>query len=681
MESIKEKEFNYTMHYFNLSITISITSIYLLFKAINIDIIRLPSVQRYINIVFQKLPYLLDSKLMLSIILISLVFLSMQTPAKANLRATVSKGNIWLLVGASTFFIAIYLDYIINNLQLLVGQLICLVVLIVSFIQSGTIFSSLTFVPKKDLFNELNEQFPQNESLVENELSVTYYHQYLYKNKWRIGVVPVIAPDRSVLIAGSQGSGKTFTIFNPAIYQNLAKGFSLFVYDYACPDLSLVTFNGMCEALKNDRGTFGRSADGVPILPEFNHINFDDLKVSNRCNPFDEQYMNTIEDCNTLVKTLMFNLNKSWIGKEDFWAVSAVNLMTCYVWYLRLVEREMNTKLTPDKKVTICTLPHAIELLTRDFSNVLTTISSYPELSAYSNMFVQGLSNQAGSQIAGQIASTQSALAPLSSPNVTWVMTGNDMNLELNNPLEPRIITMGNNTLKEAVYGSAISCYLSVIMKKSYLYRQRKFSLFIDELPTIYVMGLENYIATIRKHKGCVWMGIQDMEQLTKNYGKEASNVIVNTAGTIFSGLVNGSSAERISKLFGKTQQDSFSTSFNKTTSVSYKTDSRELLPASKISSLSQGQLVGKFADRFENPIKQKLFSGFFSVPTIESNHKKLPLRYKLTNEEMDILVQATVLKVREDIDAVEKHSSDGKNDIKKAIKDQAESIRRKYNI
>src|SRR5690606_853698 len=137
--------------------------------------------------------------------------------------------------------------------------------------------------------------------------------------------------------------------------------------------------------------------------------------------------------------------------------------------------------------------------------------------------FVQGLKNQAGSQIAGQIASTQSALAPLSSPNVCWVMSESDMDLEINHPQYPRIITMGSYTLKEAVYGAAISVYGSVIMKRSYLYRERKFSLFIDELPTLYLMGLDSYIATIRKHKGCVWMGVQDLEQLTKNYGRDAA--------------------------------------------------------------------------------------------------------------------------------------------------------------
>ncbi|MGM9509047.1 type IV secretory system conjugative DNA transfer family protein [Larkinella sp. GY13] len=212
---------------------------------------------------------------------------------------------------------------------------------------------------------------------------------------------------------------------------------------------------------------------------------------------------------------------------------------------------------------------------------------------------------------------------------------------------------MGNYPTKQAVYGAAISVYNSVIMKRSYLYRARKFALFLDELPTVYVMGLEDYIATIRKHKGCVWMGIQDMEQLVKNYGKQSAGVITNTAGTVMVGLVNGSTAERISRMFGKTEQDNYSASFNKNTSVSYSTQAKDLLPPSKIMSLSQGQIVGKFADRFESPIDLKLFSGHMVVPTIEQTYTEMPVKVDVSQEEMNKMVRDNALRIRNDIKAV----------------------------
>lgn len=651
METAKEKELYLGIGYLNLSLTILLLALLTTRELVIHTDYSLPYIGLHLNYIILKYEPFFESKFIASLSFVSLIFLAMQTPARSNLKATIKRGNTYLLTGLLTYVGILTLklpsgDYYIYTLIVLE------VAMCVGMINGGINFNSMIYLPIKDIFNNYNEQFPQNQKLVENELSVTYYHQYKYKNKWRLGVVPVIAPDRAVLIVGSQGSGKTFTLFNPAIYQQLEKGFSMNVYDYAYPDLSLVTFNGLVSALKANKYTFGRDTDNKPIIPDFNCITFEDLRHSNRCNPFEEKYMSTIDECNTMAKTLLFNLNKSWINKEgDFWAVSAVNLLTSYLWFLRIIERN-----NPDHPVLsqVCTLPHAIQLLTVDFNEIINAISCEPELDAYSNMFVQGLKNQAGSQIAGQIASTQSSLAPLSSPNVSWVMSASDMELEINNPHNPRIITMGNYTIKDAVYGAAISVYNSVIMKRSYLYRERKFAFFLDELPTIYVMGLDNYIATIRKHKGCVWMGIQDMEQLVKNYGQQAANIITNTAGTVMVGLVNGSTAERISKMFGKTEQDNYSASFNKDTSLSYSTQARELLPAAKIMSLSQGQIVGKFADRYESPIEQKLFSGHMVVPTIEHVYKELPLKHDVSKTEIEKMVKDNALRIRGDIKIIQ---------------------------
>lgn len=653
MEGNKEKEFNNAMHYFNLAITLSLSMSLILNEGLQMSIISLPYVENRLLNSIHHFPRIFEKNFLASLTFASLIFQAMQTPAKPDLKATKKRGNMYLLVGLAVYVGILNLEQSKSNAYIYTLCLL-LIVMVVSMINGGLTFNAMVYLPIKDVFNNYNEQFPQNEKLVENELSVTYYHQYRYKNKWRVGIVPVIAPDRSVLIIGSQGSGKTFTLFNPAIYQQLEKGFSMNVYDYAYPDLSVTTLNGLVAALKSNKYTFGKTDKNEPVIPEFNSIVFEDLRRSNRCNPFQKQYMSTIDDCNTMVKSLLFNLNRTWINKEgDFWAVSAVNLLTTYLWFLRIIERKHPTDAVLSQ---VCTLPHAIQLLTVDIKEIIEAISCEPELDAYSNMFVQGLSNQAGSQLAGQIASTQASLAPLSSPNVAWVMSASDMELEINNPNKPRIITMGNYTLKDAVYGAAISVYNSVIMKRSYLYREQKFAFFLDELPTVYVMGLDNYIATIRKHKGCVWMGIQDMEQLVKNYGKDVANVIINTAGTVMVGLVNGTTAERISAMFGKTEQDNYSASFNKDTSVSYSTQAKELLPASKIMGLSQGQIVGKFADRHESPIDLKLFSGHIVVPTIDQPYKELPLRYDITQEEMDERVINNAKRIRNDIKAIREY-------------------------
>lgn len=655
METAREKEFHNALQYANLFLIISISAVIITVELTKVGWIDNTYVRDVIYKYIHKTPQFFEKNFLASLLLISVIFLAMLSPSKPSMKASKNKG-LKLLTLSILFYMTILIISSHNTNEFYPFILIIsIVLLIVLLIAAGTNYNSLINVPKKDLFNRYNEQFPQNETIHTNDLSVTYIHQYLYKNKWRVGCVPVVAPDRGVLILGGQGSGKTFTCFNPAIYQNLEKGFSLCVYDYAYPDLSKTVFNGLVNALHSDKYTFGKRFNGEPIIPEFNSINFEDLRRSNRSNPF--RYMDTIDECFNMCKNLLYNLNKSWIDKEgDFWSTSAVNLLTTYVWFLKIIERENPN----DPQLSqVCTLPHAINLLTIDINEIITAISCEPELDAYSNMFVQGLKNQAGNQIAGQIASVQAGLAPLSSPNVSWVMTGDDMELEINNPEYPRIITMANYTPKAAVYGAALSVYMGIIMKRSYKYRERKFSIMVDELPTMYLQGLDEYIATIRKHKGCVWMGIQDIEQLNKNYGKAAADVIVNTCGTIMSGLVNGSTAERLSKMFGKTEQESFSASVGKDTSVSLSTQSKELLPAAKIMSLSQGQFVGKFADRFEIPIEQKLFSGYFVVPDVEQKISELPLKQNVSEAEMNELVAQNMARIRNDIKRIREYCAE----------------------
>src|SRR5690606_16396201 len=82
-----------------------------------------------------------------------------------------------------------------------------------------------------------------------------------------------------------------------------------------------------------------------------------------------------------------------------------------------------------------------------------------------------------------------------------------------------------------------------------------------------------------------------------------------NTVGNIFSGQVVGETAKSLSERFGKVLQKRQSITINrndKSTSISTQLDS--LIPASKISTLTQGMFVGAVADNFDERIEQKIF-------------------------------------------------------------------------
>lgn len=236
-------------------------------------------------------------------------------------------------------------------------------------------------------------------------------------------------------------------------------------------------------------------------------------------------------------------------------------------------------------------------------------IYSYPELENYLSPFMDAWEGGAQDQLQGQIASAKIPLSRMISPQLYWVMTGDDFSLDINNPGEPKILCVGNNPDRQNIYSAALGLYNSRIVKLINKKGQLKSSVIIDELPTIYFRGLDNLIATARSNKVAVCLGFQDYSQLIRDYGDKEAKVIQNTVGNIFSGQVVGETAKNLSERFGKVLQKRQSMTINrqdKSTSISTQLDS--LIPASKISNLTQGMFVGAVSDNFEERIEQKIF-------------------------------------------------------------------------
>ena len=250
-------------------------------------------------------------------------------------------------------------------------------------------------------------------------------------------------------------------------------------------------------------------------------------------------------------------------------------------------------------------------------------------------------------QLQGQIASAKIPLTRMISPQLYWVMTGNDFSLDINNPKEPKILCVGNNPDRQNIYSAALGLYNSRIVKLINKKGQLKSTVIIDELPTIYFRGLDNLIATARSNKVAVCLGFQDFSQLNRDYGEKESKVIQNTVGNIFSGQVVGETAKTLSERFGKILQKRQSISINRqdvSTSINTQLDS--LIPASKISNLSQGTFVGSVSDNFGEKIDQKIFHAEIivdhaKVSAEEKAYKKIPVINTFKDSEgNDIMLQ-----------------------------------------
>ena len=423
-----------------------------------------------------------------------------------------------------------------------------------------------------DRFNDENESFMQETRRLDNEYSINLPTRFYYEKKWHEGWINVVNPFRATIVLGTPGSGKSYAVINSFIKQMIEKGYSGYIYDFKSPDLSEIAYNHL---LTHKEG-YGK------VKPKFYMINFDDPERSHRCNPIHPDFMTDIADAYESAYTIMLNLNKSWVSKQgDFFVESPIVLFAAIIWYLRIY-----------KNGIYCTFPHAVELLNRRYEDLFPILTSYPELENYLSPFMDAWQGGAAEQLMGQIASAKIPLSRMISPQLYWVMTGDDFTLDINNPKEPKILCVGNNPDRQNIYGAALGLYNSRIVK------------------------------IINK----------DFSQLKRDYGDKEAAVVMNTVGNIFSGQVVGETAKTLSERFGKVLQRRQSISINRQdVSHSINTQMDSLIPPSKISTLTQGMFVGAVCDNIDERIDQKIFHAEIVIDSKKvkaetSRYKPIPI-------------------------------------------------------
>jgi hypothetical protein len=497
----------------------------------------------------------------------------------------------------------------------------------------GTLLSRVIHLKlnNKDVFNKEAETFPQEERLLQNEYSINLPARYNLKGKWRRSWINIPNPFRALLVLGSPGSGKTYFVIRHVITQHIRKQFTLFIYDFKFDDLTRITYN-----------TWLKQKHLYPVAPQFYVINFDDLTRSHRCNPLDHTTMSDITDAAESARTILMGLNREWIKRQgDFFVESPINFLSAVIWFLRRY-----------RDGEFCTLPHAIELMQVEYDALFSVLRTEKEIEVLINPFITAYLNDAMEQLEGQIASAKVALARLASPQLYYVLSGNDFTLDINNPKEPKIVCMGNNPQKIGIYGAVLSLYVTRLVKLVNKKGMQKSSLVFDEFPTIYLNNMDSLIATARSNKVATTLGVQDFSQLRKDYGKEQADVIMNITGNLISGQVTGDTAKQLSERFGKIMQDRASYSTNSSdTSISRSKQLEAAIPPSKIAALSSGEFVGMVADDPHQKIELKAFhcqllNDHQALKREQESYKEIPVIRSLDNA----MVQRNYLQIKQDI-------------------------------
>ena len=453
----------------------------------------------------------------------------------------------------------------------------------------------------KDQFNKENKLFQQERKKVENPYSINM--------PTADGWINIVNPFRGTMVLGTPGSGKSYTIVEEFMKQHIQKGFSMLVYDFKYPDLSQVAYNYLLKYRSN-----------YTTPPKIYMVNFNDPKKSHRVNPITPRLIKTQADALATAESLFLNINRSYIQRKDFFTSSAVNLLAAIIWFLRSYE---NGK--------YCTIPHVIIFLGLPDEVLFRILQQQTDIQPLLSPFADALSKKAYKQLAGQTASARIPLSRLATKELFWVLNGNDIELDINNPKHPALLFLANNPQTQASYGAIYGLIASTIARVINKKDQLPLSLIIDELPTIYINGLDHLIATGRSNKISTLLSFQDLSQLERDYGREVANAIFNTVGNKITGAVVSDTAKKLSDMIGKTIQQRANISYSKRGTTMGKTTTLDyLIPPETIAQLSQGEFCGVVADTYEQQAEQKIFYSQILVDKGDLTRQPIPPLYNI---------------------------------------------------
>ena len=375
--------------------------------------------------------------------------------------------------------------------------------------------------------------------------------------------VNVPNPFRGTLVLGGAGAGKTYSIGEPFLEQFLQKGMCGIIYDFKFPVLAAAAQKALLYAqpyhekllaeYKENSRNGNRNVPGLRKPIRHRVVNFLDMERTEKVNPLRPQDMPTQAYAMEYAQTILINLSPNGAkGGDNFFTKSAQAYLTGIIWYYR------------NNYPALCTIPHVVATAVYDdFTHVLHMLSLDPSCQVLVQSLITAVKQGAEKQIAGVVASLQVDMSSLATAEISWVLSPDEdpgkgdeaegFSLNLNDPDNPTLLTIGNDPTLAKTFSPVISCVVAVALKlMNQQYKHPSFVL-IDEGATIYVPGLEVVPATARSNKVAMLYMTQDMAQLIDAYGKDKAQVLVSNLNNQFFGKINSAETARlVSDMVGK---------------------------------------------------------------------------------------------------------------------------------
>lgn len=395
-----------------------------------------------------------------------------------------------------------------------------------------------------------------------------------YAMSWRTAegrYINIGNPFRGIFVMGGAGSGKSESVAVPALQQFAAMGFSGIVYDFKFPTLA------------NDVESFYNSIKS-PVRRCF--LNLDSPSTSYRVNPLSPHYVLNSSYANEFAQAIVENLVSTQSEKGDFWTTSATALLTACIWYLRKNKPEWSD------------LPHVCAMVTSSDEALLKLLHTDPETANMTISVFNAMKRGADAQVAGVVSTLQNAIARINTPQLMWVFGSDDVSLDINDPKNPTVLTVGSNPTLVKTYAPLCSLTISVAIKMMNQQGKAPSFVMLDEAPTIKIPNFSMLPATGRSNKIVTMYMCQDYSQMVSQYGQNAADEIFANLNNHFYGRVSsGKTAAMLSKQFGRVDESYVTTSASNTALIqenySESLRERDMMRSNEFTSLQVGEFAG----------------------------------------------------------------------------------------
>jgi TraM recognition site of TraD and TraG len=297
---------------------------------------------------------------------------------------------------------------------------------------------------------------------------------------------------RGIAIFGSAGSGKTESGFVPILKHAGERNIPCLCYDYKNGEITEIA-----HYFFQDSNV--KQATIIPHSPMY----------SDRVNPFLPKYIPTEQHLRQQTKLIFANLKKVDNVRESgssFFDKIPEPTLAAVIWRLKVDY--------PEK----CTLPHAVALcLVKTPKEIVDFISKNPYSRAIGSPLIDSLISE--NQVAGVKASLSLPLTDLALPTIFWVMSANDVDLDINNPDNPTLLSIVNDPRLERINAPFISVIISTAINSMQVRNRPASFLLFDEGTTFYIDGISKIPATMRSYNIATVFSTQDRALAKENYG------------------------------------------------------------------------------------------------------------------------------------------------------------------